>query len=274
MFAKVVKTSAMLVLSLSLGFTALAQQQQPAKPAASESQWVDFTGFKGKIFDIKNREPRDLIPTLRPLGSGFKGAVIEANPDFKTIAVRDFPENIAAIEEAIKRLDVPPPPPPPRPTRPATPTLEIYAYILIASNVEGPSTPVPPAIKDVLPQLNNTLNYKNYQLLSSIVQRTSINNGRIESSGGVTPPDKVFSARYKLNIEKINADNGPPDYFPINLPEVALSLRGDSNDDYRFIGEGTIQTRLSLREGEKVVVGTANLKDRAMILILSAKAIK
>ncbi|MGH9843591.1 MAG: secretin N-terminal domain-containing protein, partial [Blastocatellia bacterium] len=192
MFRKMVKTSILLILILSLGFTALAQQQQPSKPSSNDSQWVDFSGFKGKVFDIKNREPRDLVPTLRPLGSGFKGAVIEANPDFKTITVRDFPENLAAIEEAIKRLDVPLPP---RPARPAVPSVEIYGYILLASNAEGASAPFPNNIKDVLPQLSNTLNYKNYQLLSSIVQRTSLSNGRIESSGGVTPPDKVFNAR-------------------------------------------------------------------------------
>ena len=69
-----------------------------------------------KLFEIKHRSRNSLANSVKPLGSGAGNATIYANEDLKTVTVRDFPENIAAIEEALKRLDVPDEIQPPQPT--------------------------------------------------------------------------------------------------------------------------------------------------------------
>ncbi|MGZ7030980.1 MAG: secretin N-terminal domain-containing protein, partial [Thermoanaerobaculia bacterium] len=61
--------------------------------------------FRNKVFTIQNRDARTIAGAIRLLGSGFKGADLNVNEELRTITVRDFPENIAAIDEAIKRLD-------------------------------------------------------------------------------------------------------------------------------------------------------------------------
>src|SRR5713226_8221597 len=105
---------------------------QPA-PTAKSPDYVEEKGFKGKIFEIKYRDPYGLLQVIRPLGSGFKGATISVEQAFKTLTVRDFPENIAAIEEAIKRLDMPEAP---------RSDIEFTIHVLIATNAEFISTDV------------------------------------------------------------------------------------------------------------------------------------
>jgi hypothetical protein len=39
-------------------------------------------------------------------------------------------------------------------------------------------------------------------------------------------------------------------------------------------GKATVRSDVGVREGEKVVVGTAGLRDKALILVVTAKAIK
>src|SRR5262245_24186161 len=89
----------------------VAQDTQPsaAKPAQGDGEYVSEKGFKNKMFQLKHREPNTLRDVLKLLGSGYKGATISVNQEFKTITVRDFPENLAIIEEAINRLDIPQP---------------------------------------------------------------------------------------------------------------------------------------------------------------------
>ena len=47
-------------------------------PAATQRSpdYVEEKGFKGRVFEIKHRDPDSLAQVLRPLGSGFKGATI------------------------------------------------------------------------------------------------------------------------------------------------------------------------------------------------------
>jgi Bacterial type II/III secretion system short domain len=273
MLIKTTKLIAIIACALLPLSTTFAQQNQ-TQTKQTESQWVDFSGFKGKIFDIKNRDPIELINILQPLGSGFKGAIMKSNSEYKTITVRDFPENIATIEEAIKRLDVPPPPKP-QPLRPTYPDIEVFAYVLIASNGEGNGAPSPPVLADVIKQLQTTLNYKSYQLLTSIVQRTSYENGSIDANGTAELPDKSLIGKYALQIA-INTPGTRFDPSQIALSRLLFQMEGFKETDTRTIGVGDtkINTRLSVRDGEKVVVGTSSLKDKAVILVLTTRMLK
>jgi hypothetical protein len=274
MLIKTTKLIAIIACALLPLSTTLAQQNQ-TQTKQTESQWVDFSGFKGKIFDIKNRDPIELINILQPLGSGFKGAIMKSNSEYKTITVRDFPENLATIEEAIKRLDVQLPPKPTQHLRPIYPDIEVFAYVLIASNGEGDGAPSPPMLADVIKQLQTTLNYKSYQLLTSIVQRTSYENGSIDANGTAELPDKSLIGKYALQIA-INTPGARFDPSQIALSRLLFQMEGFKETDTRTIGVGDtkINTRLSVRDGEKVVVGTSSLKDKAVILVLTTRMLK
>lgn len=265
--------AAALLLIAAFCLPALAQQQPQPSNQPKEPDYVTSSGFKGKIFELKNREPREIVSIIAPLGSGFKGALISPSSSSKTITVRDFPENIATMEEAIKRLDVPAPaavtPPPVAPQ-----DLEMTAYILIASSQEAGTDSYPAALKDVIKQLQAALNYKSYALLSPIVQRISVGSSQIQSRGIALLPDKTASASYFLEIGSVDLASRHEPNSAIYFHNLRLTFRGMSAEDSKVIGEAFITTKLNVRDGEKVVVGTASLKDKGLILVLMVKMIK
>src|SRR5437588_11770517 len=112
-------------LSLALAAPLAAAQTKPAEtPRAPEPELAVEKGLKSRIFEVKYRDPGALRSALRPLESGARGAVMEVNHELRTISVRDFPENIATMEEALKRLDRP---------GAAQPDVELRMHVLTAS---------------------------------------------------------------------------------------------------------------------------------------------
>jgi hypothetical protein len=88
------------------------------------------------------------------LGSGFKGSALSINNDLHTITVRDFPENLAAIEGAIARLD--------HATADA-PDIEMKISVLIGSKTPlAGAASVPDELAPVVKQLESTLRYAHY----------------------------------------------------------------------------------------------------------------
>ena len=254
---------ASLLFLLFPAFSALAQQT-PAPPAAKEREYVTEKGMKGKVFEIKNREPFSLYRAIYTLGSGFKGAQMSYSNEDHLIVVRDFPENIAVIEEAIKRLDVP---------QPTNPDVEIHVHFLLASNVDGGSNQIPSEITDAVNQLRSTLTYKNYFLASSIVQRTKASGRTINSGGNAEVGSPLFKEVTDLHYS-VSADGvtitGSSNASIIELRSFQFELNTNPNAG----GRALIRSDLNLREGEKVVVGTASLKDKAIVLVVTAKVVK
>ena len=152
-----------LVLVLTFISASFAQQAGGGGPQKADGDFVTEKGFKSKVFEVKYRDAGSLASVLQKLGSGFKGASISANSEFRTLTVRDFPENLASIEEALKRLDTPAAP---------RPNIELHMHVLVASNTTGTTAQeVPAELRDVLTQLRDTLSYRNYELATSVVQR-------------------------------------------------------------------------------------------------------
>ena len=251
--------------------TTPAPQASPAvAPAASGPAFVEEKGFKTKIIEVKYRDPVSLYRVVNTLGSGFKGAAINPNPDFKTLTIRDFPENIAVIEEAIKRLDTP---------EAASPDIEFHVQVLIASNAAAASSEHPTELNDVIKQLQATLAYKNYSLMTSSILRAKEGRG-VENSG--VAESKLFNVEsshtnpifYAYRLDPIGIDSSAgaakvqTGNFAFNM-RVPLNL--NNSIQYENVG---FRTPVSVREGEKVVVGTTTMGDKGLIVVLSARVIK
>jgi hypothetical protein len=244
-----------------------AQQPDSGATPKPDDNYVTEKGFKSKVFEVKYRDAGSLGNVLRQLGSGFKGASVFANSEFKTITVRDFPENLATIEEALKRLDTPAAP---------RPNIELHMYMLMASNtsayVPSPTAEVPAELKGVLTQLRETLSYRNYELATSIIQRlTETQRGLLRGKGtaeisGGPPPATTIALPYEYTINSVSLVQNATGAPTVQINEFAFYTLSERN-------QAQVQTALNLRDGEKVVVGTATLRDRALIVVLTAKLV-
>lgn len=268
------KTLIFIALALSGASQAHAQQAtpQPAPAAKPAVDYVEEKGFKSRIFELKYRDPESLYNVLRTLGSGFKGATVSANDQFRTLTVRDFPENIAVMEEAIKRLDTP---------EAARPSIEFHIHVLIASNNAVAPAEYPAELNDVIKSLQATLKYKNYGLMTSSIHRTREGPSGISTKG--VAESKLFD---------VSTPQGNPIFYTYGLRSIALdpvasgtaSLRiGRFDFDMRIpLNLGTsiqyervgFETPVTLKEGEKVIVGTTTMGDKGLVIVVSAKIMR
>jgi hypothetical protein len=250
-------------LVLALFFVSGLFAQQPAATPRPEPDYVTDKGFKSRVFDIKYRNPSSLAQVLKNLGSGFKGATLQSSFEFKTITVRDFPENLATMEEAIKRLDLPATP---------QPNIELHMHVLIASNSGSGSSDMPAELRDVLTQLRSTLNYRNYELAASVVQRLTSTERVLQGSGTAEVPSGSagmanLSMPYEYQIYNLSMVQNAVGAPSVQISDFNFSTVTDKD-------RARIQTALNLRDGEKVVVGTATLRSRALVIVMTANLVK
>jgi hypothetical protein len=273
MLIKVFNAAAALALAFAFTMDGLGQQQPPAQSKPPE--YVETRDFKGKIFEIKHRRPQEIIRALSPLGSGFKGATVTYNDETQTISVRDFPENIGAIEEAIKRLDTPQ-------SARIESSVELSIHVLL-TRTDAPSNLVPatlpPDLNDVIKQMQNTFAFKDYQLVATIVQRAKTHS---RFQGGYAVSGKgnaLWIESFKGedgNLQKVQGNAG----YEYRATGIGVSSNSSGAakiqlDNFGFqFGNAEVQTDLEVRDGEKLVVGTASWGNKAMILVLTAKVIK
>jgi hypothetical protein len=257
----------MATFALAFAFVPAALAQQPASnttPAPSDN-YVTERNFKSKVFEVKYRDPNSLANVLSRLTSGFKGAAMSSNTEFKTITVRDFPENLATIEEALKRLDVPGAP---------RPNIELHMHVLLASNTAGGGGEVPAELKDVMTELRGTLSYKHYELAASVVQRLTETSRGMQGQGTAevpsgNPGSPNSSMPYEYFIGAVSMVPNPTGSPSVQIGEFSFSALANENKD-----RAKVNTALNLRDGEKVVVGTAAIRSRALVVVLTMKLVK
>lgn len=261
-----------LALALVAAPAALAQTEAP-KP--QEENFVTQKMFQNRVFDIRHRDPQSLARVLAPLTSGFRGAVVSPNFEFRTISVRDFPENIAVIEEAIRRLDTP------EAARPARPAVEFRVHLLVASNEELTAAQPPAELSGVVKQLQTALGYKSFSLMGSQVVRGEEGRGEVYNKGVADlklPNDTMANKNpiyYTYNIRAVSLDNAGGrarlnvEVFNLEL-KVPLWLGGDKIV-YETVG---FRNPVSLREGEPAVAGTTTMADKSVVVVLTASTMK
>jgi hypothetical protein len=263
---------------------ALAQSSTGQEPAQKPEQKRDDKvtvpierKFSVKLFEIKHRSPSSLRNALYVLGSGSGGSEMVANDQLRTLTIRDFPENIGAVEEALKRLDVP---------EQSPISLEFRLHLISASMTPSEKSQFPKNLEPVLTQLRSTLRFTNYRYISSAMNRVS-DGGQLESSGvtgSLFPlPSNITNTaeiptlyQYKVQSLKLKQDATGKETLQIDNFRFGVSVPikiSGSGTQYRDIG---INTPLTLREGEMAVVGTANISgsDEAIIVVVSVHKVK
>jgi len=236
--------------------------QSPGSTEASKAEPASEKGLRNLVFEAKHRDVVDLSAAVRIMGSGVHGAALSFSREFRTITVRDLPENVAAIEAALKRLDIAEPP---------RPDVELHLFVLVASQAPAPSARVPEELVRVIEALKATLHYKTYSLAASFTERVRDGSRDIHGEGvaeidddrGGKPGKRVMQAEYGINQLSVDKDGSA---VRIRLDGFKLALVGG--------GRAQLKTDVTLADGEKVVVGTSTVQDKGLVVLLSARVIR
>ena len=173
--------------------------------------------------------------------------------------------------------------------------LDTQLYLLIATNQQVDDSRLPPALEPVMKQLRASLPFKNYRLGATLINRVK-NNGRLNlkwlgaplvgstagaSKGTFTEFTPSFSD-FRINLVKLSRDAaGQPVVrmegfgFGSRIPiqtGTTLAANGSGAPIINYESTG-LNTDISMRENEPVIVGTLNVgpSGDAIILVMTAR---
>ena len=220
-----------------------------------------------------NRMITRMIPVKNLSGSKFNSMVrmlemitprVRGDSQLSTVAVTDYPDVVNAVEAAIHKFDIPPPP---------DRNAEVSLFVMLGSPKRG-ETKVPAELEPVVKQLRGIFPYQSFRLLDAQFVRARDAGGHSSISGQLQNPSGEgssynYQASFRINI---NEDSTGKNYRFDDFGFAAYlgTYRQDANGkETRVLSIGT---NLDVREGQKAVVGKANLNsDSAIFVVISAK---
>jgi hypothetical protein len=153
----------------------------------------------------------------------------------------------------------------------------LTAYLLVAEQADT-NVKLPADLQPVVKQLRSTFpNYEGYRLLETLVLRTR--EGGEAEVNGMAPggkdalPPAIYNLRFRS--ARITSDEkGRVVWLSGMRLGVRVPIPTGPNNQFNYQDTG-IMADVDVREGQKVVVGKANLQgpDKALFLVLAAKVI-
>jgi hypothetical protein len=259
---RAVVSSILLVAWLAVALPAKAQEKQESVKAQSEARVT-------KIIPVKYADVSRIHLLLDHFGANLKD-----DKELKVITASGTASSVAAVEEAIKKLDVPPPAPAPRRD------IDLTVYILAASQQPGQGGNIPAGLGDVVGQLKRVLNYKEFRVLNTVFLRTR-DGAQAGTSGAImdgTGENQQADFHFGFDGAHVSQEGNMLSvwirnmHFEVSRPASVLVSEKDAK---RQGATATISTSIDLPEGQKVVVGKTTFEspDSALILVLTAKVV-
>lgn len=254
---------ALLVLLALFSLSPLVAQETEA-PAP---RWELTREMQSRVFVLQHRSPWDIADAVGLLGSGAPGSAIDVNRELGTIAARDYPENLATLAAAIGRLDVPPS---------RRPDLTFRLWVLVGSTASATSPDLPPALEPVVSELRAALRFSSYSLLASALHHTAPGRG-IEGSG-VASEEQVgievlpgYPLIYSYTLRRIDVlAEGDGERIDVEKLVFTMKMPIRQGDGIQYVDVG-FDAPVTLRPGEKVVVGTTAMGERALVVVVTAE---
>lgn len=213
--------------------------------------------LQSRVFQLKNGSARAIVLVLQPLRSDVPGGAVTGSDVAHAIAVRETPENLALIEDAIRRLDAATP-------AAAPADIEVRLYILMSGT--APTAELP-GLAPAFARLERQYGDLGLALLAPVVQRT-----RADESGGFLLTGQAAygdsTASYDARADHISRSVDASGASRVDLHGLTFDLKAEG-------GAATVASDVSVRLGEPAVVGLASLphgKSVALVLVVDDAA--
>ena len=166
--------------------------------------------------------------------------------------------------------------------------LETQLFLIVGSNQELGESKLPSSLDGVVKQMRASLPFKNYRLVSTLINRVK-NEGRLQLNwvgAPMTPASSALSStpsfsHFNIRQVKLTRNNEGQQVIqmtgfsfgarvPIQMNAIAAGGEVRPTTSYEQTG---LQTDISMREAEPVIVGTLNVgpSGDAIILVVSAR---
>jgi hypothetical protein len=255
---------AVIVAFLALAIPARSQEKEPAEKTPTQEQAPSGKAAREeqvrKVIQLKYGNAGRIADLLNLFGASLRW-----DHQMKVLTVVGPASAVAAVEEAIKKLDVPPP---------LVKDVDLTAYFVLATRQPMQVADLPAELDEVITQLKRVLNYKSFQLLNTAFLRAR--DGEGASVSGVARVDTA-EVDFRLHFERADIiPEGKVRTVKISgLDFVAERPAGNVTALVPKTTSAGIHTSIDIAEGQKVVVGrtTLDFPDNALILVLTAKVI-
>jgi hypothetical protein len=242
-------------------------EQLRIEAAERTAREAERRGWEVKNFPVKN-----ITNTNNPLSAlCILRVEVVFQPQLRIVQIRAPKELMAEVEDAIKRLDVPPPPPEP-PRVPVMKDVELTAFVIVAVDSPDPQRqPIPDSLQSVANQLKSVLPNGALYLADTVVGR-----GKDQSSIRVGGNTEFYSTQISI----MNSNGVPYSSFgnPSGGPLVIrLNSLQASTKDVRGDTIATFSTNLDVPVGSQVVLGRVTPSKpglvRAVMIVISGKVL-
>jgi len=202
-----------------------------------------------KYIDVKWAE--DLLH-----GYTSRRGAIRRLHDGNKLVIEDTPENVEKILSILKEIDIKPL------------DLQFHVDLILGSTTDQSEEGFDRELKSdpVMKELGQLLQYKSFKRLDTALMKVQDNKRSFQRTGG----DHLMF-RLQLRPRYIKEDK-------VDSIQVELSLSQDmgSDSEGKRRSISLVETTLSIKSGERTVVGVSKLNggDKALILILSGSVVK
>jgi hypothetical protein len=245
------------VLMFSLAINGLAQVEKKSEQVEKSFEPKYLQGDRG------NRA----IQFVSRIMAGR--ARIEWDPVLRQVVIFGSADHVAHAEELLRKFDVPE-------VRKPAKTFEFTIY-LVGAYVDPASTrggPMPADLDSVVKEMRSACAYRAFRLLDTIPVSTRTTS-RMTEYDGILPVTAVGAGTryfYKVLIDSPQLlDDGktvltPEFKFTVDIPSPSSGVKA---------GESGIRSDLTVREGQKVVLGKIRLDDgdNAVFLVVTVKIV-
>jgi hypothetical protein len=222
-----------------------------------------------KLLTLKNAEPNSVAPMFNQWGVS-----IVPMSQLKTLSISGPADKVAAVEAAIKQLDV------------APKTIELTVYFVVGGdqpNLAGGA--VPQDLRDVITQLKGAFTFKDYKMLDALTLRTRAGSSA-DTSGILNAANPPRMSQFSIRNATVSEDG-----TTIRIDRMHAGLRipytrregvgtdakglANAQKSVEYINSG-IDQDVDVKEGQKVVVGRSSLEgpQQALFLILTAHVVQ
>jgi hypothetical protein len=250
-----------ILVTLAMALLAAGQEKQDAK--------VTHPGPRvQKVFQVKHADVDSLWNAFHQIAN------MRVDKNLKLLVVDGSPEAVKAIEDALKTLDVPVP-------APTIKNVELTFHIILAKPDKNGA--LPQALDAVQKNLESLFGFRGFYLLETAYMRGRDGN-EVRTNGAIPTPTEPDSPHINYSIlvhpsvsagEKGNVIRLNRLQLHLKLPVVTGADPLTKKKQFQMHDAG-MNTQIDVREGQRVVVGKANMNasDGALVLVVTAKVVE